>query len=221
MTELDPDVLKLLRLLEFVQRIPRGDIAGFLERELPGISTAVRDEVRREVAFLSPGESLTVGTVEKLGLQDALTLGRAGDRPLVHVHRRAVASAGPVAGIGHVTQNPYRVSLTTDGEAALVRARKAKSGEHSKEPPPPRLSVNLARKTLTLDGVTYDVSSENALRWVKVLAEHPGEWISGPELEKYDPQLANPRPDRWKPFLPNEFLSLIDSETGKGSRIRL
>ena len=46
-------------------------------------------------------------------------------------------------------------------------------------PPPPRLTMDLPRKTLTLDGVTYDVASDNALRWVQVLAEHPGEWISG------------------------------------------
>jgi hypothetical protein len=35
-------------------------------------------------------------------------------------------------------------------------------------------------------GTEHDVRSEQALRWVKVLAEHPGEWISGPELEEHD-----------------------------------
>ncbi len=39
-------------------------------------------------------------------------------------------------------------------------------------PMPPRLTVDLARMTITLDGQTYDVPSENALRWVKVLADH-------------------------------------------------
>jgi len=87
--------------------------------------------------------------------------------------------------------------------------------------PAERLIVDLTRKTITLDGKTYDVSSTSALRWVKVLASHPGEWISGTDLEKYDSELQNPRTDRWRQHLPELILCLIDSETGKGSRIRL
>jgi hypothetical protein len=87
-------------------------------------------------------------------------------------------------------------------------------------PPPPRISVDLARKTITLDGTRYDVPSDNALRWVKVLAAHPGEWISSTELKKYDPELQSVRTDRWHRFLPPAILSLINSDTGKGSRIR-
>jgi hypothetical protein len=85
---------------------------------------------------------------------------------------------------------------------------------------PHRVNVDLARMTITLDGKEYDVSSENALRWVNVLADHPLEWISSSELERHDPQLGNPRTDRYKKHLPKRILSLIDSETGKGSRIR-
>jgi hypothetical protein len=87
--------------------------------------------------------------------------------------------------------------------------------------PLPRLTVDLARKTITLDGTPYDVDSDNALRWVKVLADHPGEWISGQDLEKYDSGLINAKTNRLRHFLPDAILSLIDSETGKGSRIRL
>jgi hypothetical protein len=58
------------------------------------------------------------------------------------------------------------------------------------------------------------------LRWVKVLAEHPGEWISGPELRHYDQELDGCRPHRLRKSLPPAILDLIDSETGKGSRVR-
>jgi hypothetical protein len=83
------------------------------------------------------------------------------------------------------------------------------------------LSVDLNRLTITLDGKTYDVRSEAALRWMKVLAEHPGEWISGPDLRKYDQELDSCRTDRLKPKLPDPISDLIDSDPGKGSRIRL
>jgi hypothetical protein len=66
------------------------------------------------------------------------------------------------------------------------------------------------------------VSSKLALRWVKVLADHPGEWISAPELRNYDDELDGCRPDRHcKPYLPASILSLIDSDRRKGSRLRL
>jgi hypothetical protein len=91
---------------------------------------------------------------------------------------------------------------------------------NSSKPIPPRLTVDLACKTVTLDGTKYDVSSENAIRWVKVLAEHPGEWISSSELTKYDSDLIV-RTDRLKRFLPTQVLALIEQRTGAGSRIRL
>jgi hypothetical protein len=88
-------------------------------------------------------------------------------------------------------------------------------------PAPPRLTVDLARKTITLDGIAHDVDSENVLRWVKVLADHPGEWISGPDLKKYDPALLAPRTDRWHKKLPAPVRPLIESDTGKGSRLKI
>ncbi len=88
-------------------------------------------------------------------------------------------------------------------------------------PPPPRLTVDLARKAITLDGMTFDVPSDNALRWVRVLAQRPGEWVSGPQLSERDPDLQYPRPDRFRRHLPGAVLALIDSAPGKGARIRL
>jgi hypothetical protein len=108
--------------------------------------------------------------------------------------------------------------------AEAVGASEGGSGEQAaalQDPSPPGLAVDLVRKTITLNDKTYDAPSDNALRWVKVLADHPGEWISGADLENHDSELQNPRTDRWRKHLPEAVLSLIDSETGKGSRIRL
>jgi hypothetical protein len=82
--------------------------------------------------------------------------------------------------------------------------------------------VNLERMTIALGDKTYDLTSMNALRWVKVLADHPGEWITAPKLILHDKELDGCRPDRHcKPYLPLAVLALIDSDRRKGSRLRL
>jgi hypothetical protein len=119
-------------------------------------------------------------------------------------------------------RDPQRLHLTQEG--ALQRLESIPSDKRpppSGKPPPPRLTVDLARKTITLDGVTHDISSERALRWVKALALHPGEWISSTELKKHDAELDGVRPDRLKKHLPSEVLSLIESDRRKGSRLHL
>ncbi|NLE38409.1 MAG: hypothetical protein GX621_10330 [Pirellulaceae bacterium] len=83
-----------------------------------------------------------------------------------------------------------------------------------------RPTVNLEQRTVTLAGTTHDVKSEKALRWVNVLSEHVGEWISGPMLADYDDELMDARTDKLRAYLPASLLALIDSETGKGSRLR-
>lgn len=84
-----------------------------------------------------------------------------------------------------------------------------------------RLCVDLAKKQITVGNQTYDVGSEAALRWIKVLADHRGDWISSSDLEKYDKELLRARTDHLKKHLPEPICILIDSETGKGSRLRL
>lgn len=85
-----------------------------------------------------------------------------------------------------------------------------------------KMTVDLDRMTATLDGVAHDVDSERALRWLKVLAENPGVWISAPKMRSYDKLLTDVRPDRHcKPYLPDEILALIDSDRHKGCRLRL
>lgn len=88
-------------------------------------------------------------------------------------------------------------------------------------PPKRRLSVSVERLTITLDGTEYDVASGQAVRWVKVLADRPGEWIAGRKLIKHDAELDGARPRQLRCFLPEPVACLIESATGKGSRIRL
>src|SRR5262249_29842857 len=73
------------------------------------------------------------------------------------------------------------------------------------KPQNPRIAVDLVRQTITLGGTTHDIASKKALRWVKVLVDHPGDWISGRELERYDDNLLEVRTDRLKHFLPNKL----------------
>jgi hypothetical protein len=138
----------------------------------------------------------------------------------------------PVAGCaGPVDRRRRLWKLSSDGssELALHRMtdvdRVASNLNHTQPTPPaesapPRLSVDVSRRTITFDGASNEVPSVSALRWVKVLAEHRGEWISGSELEEYDPELDGVRTDRLRKRLPESIRTVIDSDRGKGSRIR-
>ncbi len=96
------------------------------------------------------------------------------------------------------------------------RRRKPSSQKHG-----PRITVDLQKRTVTFDGKTHDVTSEQALRWLKVLADRPGEWVSSKGLERYDPELLQVRTDHLRKYLPEEICFLIDSKTGAGSRLHL
>ena len=82
-----------------------------------------------------------------------------------------------------------------------------------------RLNVTIHYDGGTQD--TIDVRNEQAARWLKVLAERPGKWISGPELVSYDAELDGQRTDRLKNNLPEKLLSLIETSTRTGSRLNL
>ena len=83
------------------------------------------------------------------------------------------------------------------------------------------ISVDLARQTVTFNGKPFDVASVQSLRSVKVLAEHPGTWITGPELVRYDPELDGVRTDKLRKNLPANICDIIESETSRGSRLSL
>lgn len=81
--------------------------------------------------------------------------------------------------------------------------------------------MDLPSKTLTLGGTTYSVASERALRWVQILTERPGVWVSSRELPGLDRELQDTRTDKYKKLLPAPVLAIIESQTGGGSRILL
>jgi hypothetical protein len=85
----------------------------------------------------------------------------------------------------------------------------------------PRLTVNVDQRTATLDGRTYDVKSPRALRWLKVLADRSGDWISSADLYRFDPELDGVRTHRLRKYLPEPIADLIESDRGKGSRLTM
>src|SRR5262249_23009329 len=96
-----------------------------------------------------------------------------------------------------------------------------KTGKQAIRFPPVRLMVDLKHKTITLGNNVHDVKSEQALRWVKVLAQDPGQWVSGPKLYTYDPEWVGARTDRLKKELPEQVKDLIESRRGGGSRLTI
>jgi hypothetical protein len=88
-------------------------------------------------------------------------------RNALHICRREPPQIVPVPVVGAipVTKRPTIWKLTSEGEAvlALHLETEAESGEQllpPKEPPPPRLTVDLARMGAVLDGVYMDCNSK-------------------------------------------------------------
>ncbi len=115
---------------------------------------------------------------------------------------------------------------TPPSELPMQQTEDGQELDHSVEQPPPenrtppanrikpqpRLQVDVDQKTVTLDGTPHKVSHEQAL-WLDALVKANGDWRSSTELNVT-------KPDRLKARLPKEIQKMIESTTGKGSRIR-
>jgi len=136
-------------------------------------------------------------------------------------------AAVPVAGAMFAPKPPTTWKLTREGAGvfALHRVTEAERAAAQAMSPPPkesaplRLTVDLARMQLTLDGICMDCDSVQALRLVKVYAEHPDVWISASELKNYNSELDGAKPHVLKKLLPPTIRSLIQSNRRKGSRL--
>jgi hypothetical protein len=85
-----------------------------------------------------------------------------------------------------------------------------------------QIIVHIDRVAVTVrtTGKDFDLKSEQAARWLKVLADHPGAWISGPDLIQHDEELDGARTDRLRKALPPQIRRMI--ETGRrGARLKL
>jgi len=82
-----------------------------------------------------------------------------------------------------------------------------------------RIRVDLKRLTISLDGKEFNVPSEQACRWIKVLASRPGIWISSAGLRDHDKELDGVRTYKLRLHVPPEINALVESRTGIGSRL--
>ena len=108
-----------------------------------------------------------------------------------------------------------------DQQAHLAESNTLAGSSTVSPPQPPRLTVDLLSKTATLDGTRYDVHSERALRWLRVLVGQSPNWVSGSDLTRYDPDLTDPNTHKYKKYLPQLVRDLITSRPGSGSCIPL
>ena len=65
----------------------------------------------------------------------------------------------------------------------------------------------------------FQLASEGVARWLKVLTDRPGSWVSGSELEGIDTELIGARTDRLYRQLPGAIQKLIETKRGRGSRL--
>ena len=128
---------------------------------------------------------------------------------LVAVNGEPVMVGGPVPNFAeYLNRIEYAALRLDDGQSQSQQTHR-------------RLIVDIATRTVSLDGQEWDVRSVNALRWVQILADRPKEWITSSDLEKLDNELINIRTDRLKKYLPEPIRDLIEAKTGAGSRLML
>jgi hypothetical protein len=82
------------------------------------------------------------------------------------------------------------------------------------------LSVSIEKLTAILDGKEYDLDEQPA-RWLKVLLDNGGQWISAPQLKHYDDELDGARTVRLRKSLPRQLSRLIITDRRKGARLKL
>ncbi len=92
------------------------------------------------------------------------------------------------------------------------------------EKPPalmPRLVVDVPKLVAIFDGKQFDLKGEKQAQWLKVLADNPMVWISGPSMKYHNPDLDGIRADRLYNSLPPKLKRAVDSSTRNGHRFRL
>jgi len=95
--------------------------------------------------------------------------------------------------------------------------------QKSVEPQALSIMVDLERRTATIVATRkeFELKSEQSLRWLKVLAENEGKWISGSNLKDYDPELEGGRTDRLRKGLPLQLRRLIKTSKRFGARLKM
>jgi hypothetical protein len=161
--------------------------------------------------MILPNESACPGSTVRAALRKPSKADRR--RQLVEAFADAAIAAGVMAApqSGESKQLAFASWVTSvAGDAGLRRPRPVK-----------RVAVDLDRRAVSLDGTAFDVPSEQALRWVKALADSPGCWIASRDLWRTDKELYGTRSDKLRQYLPPEIAGLIESAPGVGSRLLL
>ena len=86
---------------------------------------------------------------------------------------------------------------------------------------PVTVDIGSLTATFIKSNKTIEIRSRQSAKYLKVLADNPGKWITGSELDQYDPDLDGARTDRLRKGLPPKLQSLIETSTRKGSRLKL
>jgi hypothetical protein len=83
------------------------------------------------------------------------------------------------------------------------------------------VAVDLTNWTVTIASVRHQLKGEQEARWLKVLAEHRGQLISGPQLKTFDTELDGVRTDRLLNRLPDPVKRILEVAGKKGTRMKV
>ena len=80
-----------------------------------------------------------------------------------------------------------------------------------------RVHVDETAGVIIIDGKRYSTTSERAARWIGKLVDAGGDWVSAASDLPDDLR----RPDKYRCYLPDDVLAIVETVDGKGSRIVL
>lgn len=106
-------------------------------------------------------------------------------------------------------------AMEADSTGEAVEVLPASAGDTAWKP---AIIVDVDRSRIIFQGETFDVGSPQALRWLKVLTDHPGVWISSADLACHDSELDGARTSRLVKELPETVALHIERKKGTGSR---
>ncbi len=86
----------------------------------------------------------------------------------------------------------------------------------------PPLTVNIEQQSVRINrtGKWYPLPSVEVARWLNVLAQRPGEWLSSADFAAFDPTLVGRRVERMRRKLPLNIVGLIECKRGQGARLQ-
>jgi hypothetical protein len=110
----------------------------------------------------------------------------------------------------------YREKLTKEAHLVLRKVALLSTADNSAH----RIRVDVEAMEARLDGAMHRLDNEDAAKFLAVVAEKDGHWVSMNDVLASYPELELSKPSRLKDKLPKIIQDALESSPAKGTRVR-